>query len=138
MHHPRSISTVLRFRLAATLLVGKWLMALVAAGLLLESMLTDSRQMMIAGVSLAGLTVVLGGVQWLVAKGATCPLCRTPALASMRCTKHRQARTLLGSHRLRVAMAIWFRNQYRCPYCNESTQMVARESRMAHRRQPTR
>ncbi len=138
MHHPRSNSTVLRFRLAATLLVGNWVTVLVAAGLLVESLLTDNRQMMIVGVSLAGLAVVLGVVQWLVASNAACPLCRTPALASMRCTKHRQARTSLGSHRLRVAMAILFRNQYRCPYCNESTQMVARESRMAHRRQPTR
>jgi len=27
----------------------------------------------------------------------------------------------MGSHRLRVAMAIMFKNRFCCPYCNEST-----------------
>ena len=31
-----------------------------------------------------------------------------------------------GSHRLRVALAILCKNQFRCPYCNESTRMEVR------------
>ena len=50
----------------------------------------------------------------------------TPVLAKKDCTKHRHARTFLGSHRLRVALAILFRNSFRCPYCNESTILEVR------------
>ena len=34
----------------------------------------------------------------------------------------------MGSHRLRVALAILFKNQFRCPYCNESTALELRHS----------
>jgi hypothetical protein len=41
--------------------------------------------------------------------------------------KHPKARSVMGSHRLRVALAILFKNRFRCPYCNESTEMEIRE-----------
>jgi len=37
-------------------------------------------------------------------------------------------RSVMGSHRLRVALAILFKNQFRCPYCNESTALELRHS----------
>lgn len=130
MHHPRSNTAVLRFRLAALLLVGNGVVAVVAAGLLIQSLMSHDRRMTIIGGSMMILVFLLVVVQWLVASRATCPLCRTPVLAPMRCTKHRRARSLLGSHRLRAAMAILFRKQFRCPYCNESTLMELREPRV--------
>jgi hypothetical protein len=51
----------------------------------------------------------------------------TPVLAKKRCAKHRRARTFLGSHRLRVAMAVIFTKSFRCPYCHESTALEVRE-----------
>ena len=30
----------------------------------------------------------------------------------------------MGSHRLRVALAILFKNRFRCPYCNETTALT--------------
>ena len=58
---------------------------------------------------------------WIQGYHTNCPLCCTPVLAPKGCTKHRDAKKLMGSHRLRVALAILFPNRFRCPYCNEST-----------------
>jgi hypothetical protein len=129
MHHPRSSIAVLRFRLAAVLLLGNCLVAVAAGGLLVRSAISNDRELMMIGSGLVILILILVVVQWLAASSAWCPLCRTPVLAKKRCMKHRLARTLLGSHRLRVAMAILFKNRFRCPYCNEPTGMDLREPR---------
>ena len=75
-------------------------------------------------VLLTTLTVIL---QWLIASRTCCPLCLTPVLAAKNCAKHRHARSFLGSHRLRVALAVLFRNSFRCPYCHEPTALEVRE-----------
>jgi hypothetical protein len=77
-------------------------------------------------VVLTGLVVLM---QWLIAARANCPLCLTPVLTAKDCAKHRNARSFLGSHRLRVALEILFRNCFRCPYCGESTALEVRTRR---------
>ena len=39
-----------------------------------------------------------------------------------------RCKKLMGSHRLRVALAILFRNRFRCPYCNESTALEIQQT----------
>lgn len=80
------------------------------------------------GVGLVIFSMALVIAQWIAASRTGCPLCRTPVLAPKACMKHRRARTVFGSHRMRVAFAILFKNRFRCPYCNESTVMEARET----------
>lgn len=128
MHHPRSNSEVLRFRIAAFLLLGNYLLALAIVSLLAHSMLTGNRGLTLIGSGLVIPGFVLLVIQWLVASRTGCPLCRTPVLAPKSCMKHRRARTILGSHRLRVALAILFKNRFRCPYCNEPTALELRET----------
>ena len=121
MHHLRSSSDVRHFRFAAFLLFLICLLAPVAAGLLVQSLWLGNFQLTMAGSGVALLSCFL--VIPLLTQGyhTNCPLCWTPVLASMACSKHRDARKLMGSHRLRVALAILFKDQFRCPYCNEST-----------------
>jgi hypothetical protein len=128
MHRPRSTTAILRFRLAASLLVGNCLLALVAAGLLVRSLVTGNFQVTMVGASFVVLLLLLVVAQWIAAAGTRCPLCCTPVLAPMRCAKHRHARTFLGSHRLRVALAILCKNHFRCPYCHETTGLEVRDS----------
>ena len=127
MHHPRSICAARRLRLASLLLLGNRLLVPFAGGLLLFSMLNRDPRLMICGLVVAMISVMLMVAQWAAASHAGCPLCRTPVLASMKCVKHRKARSLLGSYQLRVALAIMFTEQFRCPYCNEPTAMKMRE-----------
>ncbi len=133
MHHPRSTTDVIRFRLAAFLLIANFLVAMVAAGLMFRSVLVFDHQLTVIGLGYLAVALIMLVVQWIVASGASCPLCRTPVLAPKLCTKHRHARSLFGSHRLRVATSILFTNHFRCPYCNEPTGMEVR-GRIDHSR----
>ena len=126
MHRPRSTSAILRFRFAAFLLVGNCLFALVAVSLLVRSLMTQDFQWTMIGSGLVALILLLVIAQWIAAARTRCPLCCTPVLAPMRCAKHRRARMILGSHRLRVALAILFKNHFRCPFCNEVTGLEVR------------
>ena len=128
MHHPRSISAARRLRVAGMLLLGSRLLTMIAGGLLLCSLLANDRHLTILGSGFMVIGLMLIIAQWISASHAGCPLCRTPVLAPMRCMKHRRARSLLGSYRLRVALAIMFTERFRCPYCNESTAMDVGET----------
>ncbi len=127
MHHPSSVTDVRRLRIASYLLLGNRLLILTASGLLLVSLFANDLHMMIIGSVLLVITFVLIVAQWIAASHAGCPLCRTPVLAPMACMKHRKAKRLLGSYKLRVALAIMFKERFRCPYCNEHTAMEVRE-----------
>ena len=127
MHHPSSNNTILRFRIAALLLFGNYLLALVAVGLLIPSLIAYNRQWIMVGLSLVILSLTFVVAQWMAASRSGCPLCSTPVLSPRSCVKHRRSRTALGSYRLRVALAILFKNRFRCPYCNETTALEIRE-----------
>lgn len=128
MHHPHSVSAVIRFRFAAILLLCSRLCVPIAASLLVYAVVACNRHLTIIGAGLAVLAVLLVILQWIAACHTGCPLCRTPVLAPKACMKHRRARTFIGSHRLRVALAILLKSQFRCPYCNESTSMELRNT----------
>jgi len=118
----------MRFRLTAFLTLANFLLAAIAAGMLIHSMITESRPMALAGTALMTFCMLLVILQWVAAGCVACPLCHTPVLAPKSCMKHRRAQRLLGSHRLRVASSVMFRNRFRCPYCNEFTTMELRET----------
>ena len=93
------------------------------------SIAIEDRKMAIIGTSLLVLTGLMVLLQWMISVRASCPLCMTPVLGNKECVKHRSAKTLLGSHRLRVALAVLFLNRFRCPYCGESCEVKARVRR---------
>ena len=129
MHKFPSNHSIRRLRLAALLLGAKFLLATVAAGVLIYSLIIGDQQLVLIGLGiliLAGVTVIF---QWLVSNRTSCPLCLTPVLASKDCAKHRNAKPLLGSHRLRVACSVLFLNRFRCPFCGEPTVLQVREGR---------
>lgn len=127
MHHPRTISDTRRLRIASLLPLCNLLLIVSAAGLLLLSLLSNDHHLMIYGTTLVGICLVLIIAQWIAVSLAGCPLCRTAILAPMGCLKHRRARPVLGSYKLRVAPATMFRAQLRCPSCNKSTDMQVKE-----------
>jgi hypothetical protein len=130
MHKMPSTHAIRRLRFAAMLLLAYFLLAPVAAAVLMHSFIIQDTGLAWFGLGmllLAGLVVLL---QWLVSNRANCPLCMTPVLANKSCMKHRHAKTLLGSHRLRVAVSLLCTGRFRCPYCGEPTQLEVRHSRI--------
>lgn len=127
MHRLRSRSSITRMRFAAMLLCVKCLLFPAMLGLMLYALIMGNKPLIeiaVGGLIVAGLVVI---AQWILAQRTQCPLCMTPVLAKKSCMKHRSAKSFLGSHRLRVALAILFKGSFRCPYCNEPTAMEVRD-----------
>ncbi len=129
MHRLHSHSTVRRFRFAAFLYCVKFVLLLVAVGVLVHSVYDNDHELTLIGIGWVALAVLVLVLQWFIAARTHCPLCITPVLASKQCEKHHRAKTTFGSHRVRVALAILFQNSFCCPYCNESTVLESRRNR---------
>jgi len=89
-----------------------------------------------AGIALKliGVAALLFLVHWVLSLRARCPRCLTGSFTRRSCSRHGSARSLLGSHRLRVAVSVVFRNHFQCPYCGELTAMKARTAQSSRRR----
>jgi hypothetical protein len=129
MHKMPSTHAIRRIRIAAMLLLAKCLLTPAAAGVLIHSFVVQDPELSFIGLGMLLLTGLVVLLQWLVSTRANCPLCMTPVLANKDCMKHRSAKTLLGSHRLRVAVSLLFTGRFRCPYCGEPTVLVVRYPR---------
>ena len=126
MHRFHSKSVIFRFRFAAFFLCLKYLFPPLALALLILSVVRDEKKLAGWAILVGALTLVDMAIQYILAQRALCPLCMTPVLASKACAKHRNARTLLGSHRLRVAVGLLTRGKFTCPYCSEASEMKVR------------
>jgi hypothetical protein len=121
MHRPRHAHTIRNLRIAAFLLCLKRLLIPVGLVLLIGSALSHDTRWVVGGVVALGLSVVITFVQWIFSSSAKCPLCMMPPLGRSGCSRNRDARRLLGSYRLRVALSILLKGRFRCPFCNEPT-----------------
>lgn len=115
-------------RAAAILLCLKSLLAPATAAVLVYSIAMDLIPLCRIGLAMLGLCILLQILQVIAASRTFCPLCRTPVLAKKHCNKHRSARRLFGSYRLRVGVAALFTRSFRCPYCGEPSALEVRDS----------
>lgn len=116
----------MRYRLVALLICLKWLLITALFGILAYSFFIKDRELIILAIKLAAVSGVVFLVRLLYAPTCQCPLCRVPLLSGQSCSKNSKAKTFLGSYRLRVALELLFLNRFRCPYCNEPTEMKSR------------
>lgn len=130
MHRFSSRHTINRFRFASALLLLQYGGIFIAACTIVKAILHDDRVGIMIGGGIGGAAVLILGVQLLIGERTRCPLCLTPVLGNKRCAKHRSAKTILGSYRLRVALAIFFTESFRCPYCNEPSVLLIRDRRL--------
>lgn len=126
MHRLSSKSSVYRFRVSALLLCVRFILLSGTLGILIYSVLMSDRDLTLLAIGLGGATLVAVVLQWMFAAKTRCPLCLTPVLSTKRCSKHRKARTFMGSHRLWVALQVLFRGTFVCPYCYECTEVAPR------------
>jgi hypothetical protein len=80
-----------------------------------------------------GVALLVFLVYWVCSLCVRCPRCLTGTFSSIGCSRHGGAKSLLGSHRLRVAVSVIFKNHFQCPYCGEHTAMKARSARSTRR-----
>ena len=126
MYHLRSRYAVICCRLAAWLLFLKWLLIPSAFIALAGAWINIDKQLALLALCLFAAAGVVGVIQWGFAALVRCPLCLTLPIAHRICSKHRNAKRLLGSYRLRVACTVIFRKHFRCPYCGETSAVEIR------------
>lgn len=129
MHRLPSESVLRRFRIASVLVLLMWLSAPVAVGLLVCGLFFADHELLVWSGGCVVFGVVAMIVSFVVTSRLRCPLCMVQPLQNKGCSKHRNARTLFGSHRLKVAQSILVHDSFRCPYCGEPTVMEARKRR---------
>lgn len=126
MHKLPNKSTILRYRFVALLICLKWLLFIASVSVIIYSFLTYDKELTRLGLKIAAIIVPLFLLRLVFASLCQCPLCRVPLFIGNNCSKHRNAHTLFGSHRLLVAIQVLFLSRFRCPYCNEPTQLKSR------------
>lgn len=126
MHRLSSILDVFRLQVSAVLFFLRYALLVSTFSTLFYSVLVADRDLAVLAMILGGLTLITVTTQWLLSPRTRCPLCLTPILSPKKCSKHRKARKLMGSHRLLVASQILFKGTFRCPYCHEHTAVEER------------
>lgn len=121
MHQFRSNSPVFWIRISALSFFLWVISAVVLAGLTGYAVWHSSHEMMLMVLTGIGVFVLTWLLYMLAASLCKCPLCRSGPMSSKRCVRHRNARRLFGSYRMRVAAGVLFTNHFRCPYCGEPT-----------------
>ncbi len=126
MHSLPNKSVVRRYRLAAWLLLLKWVFVAGFLGLFGYAMWMDRTDLAYPAIALLVPALLSGLCHWALSLRTRCPLCFVPSFSHQQCAKHRKATHFFGSYRLLVAMAVIFKGWFRCPYCGESTAMQVR------------
>jgi len=129
MHRLPSAHAIRRIRVSAFLLLAICLLVPASLVVLMWATIQADTRLLSAGLIMVVLGAVMVPIHWMHAARGNCPLCITPVLVSKHCARHRNARTLFGSYRLRVAVSVLFTGTFRCPYCGEPTMLVVRERR---------
>lgn len=129
MHRFHSSSAINRIRLVSVLLCLKYVGAAAATSLVVYSLVEDNGERLVAGAVIGVAAFLALLTEWMFAEKTRCPLCLTPVLKEKSCSKHRHAKTFLGSFRLRVALAVMVKGSFRCPYCNEPSVLKVRAPR---------
>jgi DNA-directed RNA polymerase subunit RPC12/RpoP len=138
MHRLPSSKAVTRLTLASWGLFLMWLLIPAALGFTTFGLFLMDTQLLGVALYLIGATLILGMIQWMISANIRCPLCLARLMLRQRCSKHRKAKDLLGSYRLRVATTVIFNRNFSCPYCGESTLVAARSASSASKISPYR
>lgn len=126
MHKLPNKTSIIRFRVAALMVCVKTLLIFATILVYACSFITQLQELATIGLLLAGSIVILFPIRLAITSTCQCPLCRVPVLSGKGCSKSTKAKSFLGSYRLRVALQILLKNRFRCPYCNETTEIKSR------------
>lgn len=126
MHRFPSSSTILRVRIASLLVCARCTLVPLTMGGLAYGLILQDKRVATWALILLPIALVATLLQIIVAARTNCPLCLTPILGEKSCNKHKKAFRLCGSYKLPVALSALFRNNLRCPYCNEPSVLKVR------------
>lgn len=120
---------VKRFRLAALLILAKWLLITGSFPLFGYALLVDRRDLSYLAIGLLGLAGIVSISHLMLGAGTRCPLCFVPSFSHLQQSKSTKASHFLGSYRLFVALGVIFKGRFHCPYCAKNVAVRSRQHR---------
>lgn len=121
MHQPRTARTVRAMKLSALSFLMLATIVAVTVPLVAYALMESDRHLLGISLGLIGLGAIVLLVYRISGSSARCSLCSCPVMFSQSCSRNRNAKTVFGSYRARVAMGIVFTGKFVCPYCGEAT-----------------
>ena len=129
MHKLRHHSLAKKLHLNSLLLIAGVGFLISLLGLLIATVITQNMSLAIgAGVALVGI-MFLALLNFMIGARCRCQLCQSPMMAPRKCSRHRKAKRLFRSYRLKLATSFLFSESFTCPFCGESfsSHVVERE-----------
>lgn len=130
MHHIQSKFRANAFRRASTVFILAYLSLFVAAGSTIYIIVEEPEGQLALYGSILGTTLLLWILALIISGTCRCQLCQASTMRSLKCSHHTRAKRLLGSYRLRIAVAILFKGSFRCSYCGEAFNLKPKEERI--------
>jgi len=119
MHHIQKSYRAKSYRKASYSFILAYVLLMITVGYTIFTFFKSSdNNLMILG-SLLGTTLFFWALAMIASGSCRCQLCQTSNMRSLRCSRHRNSKKLLGSHRLRTSTSIIFKGSFRCTYCGE-------------------
>ncbi|MES2997208.1 MAG: hypothetical protein V4733_10405 [Verrucomicrobiota bacterium] len=128
MHRFPTRTSIYRLRVCVVSYVlghGLLVVSLLAVILLMST--GQEREWVFLALGGMGAGALLCFCQWALGTRIKCPICRMPVMGKTSCSRHRKATRTLGSYRLPVVNGVLFSRWFRCPYCNEPSELKLRE-----------
>ena len=119
MHYLKFRSLAWALFSSSLVLILAFLSGITVTVLVVALWLTGSDDLIIPTAVFTGVFILMALLQAVLSSRTACQLCQTYVLREINCSKNPKARSLFGSYRLKVAVAIVFKGKFSCPYCGE-------------------
>ena len=130
MHHIQKKFRARSYRRASYLFIAASLSLLTTVGFVAYAFFYSSQDNFMIISILIGATAFFWVLSMIASGNCRCQLCQTSNMRSLKCSRHKNAKRLLGSYRLRVSTSIFFTNSFRCPYCGEAFSLSPKPNRI--------
>jgi len=120
MHHIQKSFRTRSYRRASFVFIAAYLSLLATLGFVAYTFYKSSQNDLMIISILIGVSAFFWMLSMIASGNCRCQLCQTANMRSLKCSRHKKAKRLLGSYRLRVSTSIVFMNSFRCPYCGEA------------------
>lgn len=119
MHYLRHRGMAQSLKFSSLFFILATISAITFLGLLIFYFVSKNEVSYSAFIAAPLLTALFSAFNLLAATKCRCQLCQAAMMLPLKCTKNKNARSLFGSYRLRLALRVLIKKSYRCPACGE-------------------
>lgn len=118
------------------LFLSKWTLGLATLSVGIAAAIQRNLPLLIVAGICAGLFAACFCIYLLEGQRTRCAVCSTPLFGLNKNLKHKHAKRLFGSYKLRISRDVLLFNRYQCPNCNERVTCSESERNKAQTARP--